>query len=112
MAVSYQFFVFTFFPGEVPSGTPQPRALQLDLRRVNERNQKVGIVESYPYNISACPKSAGYVRCQVSSKERDGSSSLLLKPPYMYIPDTKKNYLCFLFDALASSTSSWLGSLV
>ena len=34
-------FFFTFFAGEVPSATPQPRALQLDPRRVNERNQKV-----------------------------------------------------------------------
>ena len=32
---------FTFSPGEVPSATPEARALQLDLRRVNERNQTV-----------------------------------------------------------------------
>ena len=40
VAVSYSFF-FTFFPGEVPSATTQSRALQMDLRHVNERNQKV-----------------------------------------------------------------------
>ena len=35
-------FFLTFSPGEVPSATPQPSALlQFDLRRVNERNQKV-----------------------------------------------------------------------
>ena len=38
VAVSYIFF--TVFPGEVPSATPQPQALQLDLHRINERNQK------------------------------------------------------------------------
>ena len=32
---------FTFSPAEVPSATLEPQALYLDLRRVNERNQKV-----------------------------------------------------------------------
>ena len=50
---------FHVFPGEGSSATPQPRAQQLDLRRVD--------VESYPYNISACLKSAGYVRYQAKS---------------------------------------------
>ena len=49
--------------------------------------------ELYPQNISACRlKSAGQVRYQVSSKEHDGSSSLLLKAPYMHTGYKKKNY--------------------
>ena len=41
--------LFTFPPFGVPSATPRPQALRLDLRRVNERIQKKkNIVESYP----------------------------------------------------------------
>ena len=39
VVVSYPFF--RVFLGEVPSATSEPRALQLDLPRVNERNQNV-----------------------------------------------------------------------
>ena len=54
------------------------------------------------------------MRYQVSSKEHDGSSSLLLKAPYnIYIPDTKKAACSLQFNTLAPSTSlSSLGSLV
>ena len=39
--VAVAIIFFTFSPAEVPSATPQPQALQLNLRRVNERNQNV-----------------------------------------------------------------------
>ena len=37
--VAVAIIFFTFFPAKVPSATPQPQALQLDLRGVNARNQ-------------------------------------------------------------------------
>ena len=39
--VAVAIFFFAFPPLEVSSATPRPRALQLDLGRVNERIQKV-----------------------------------------------------------------------
>ena len=38
--VAVAIIFFTFPPAEVPSATPQPQALQLDLRRMNERNRQ------------------------------------------------------------------------
>ena len=37
-------------------------------------------------------KSAGYVRFQVSKKEHDGSSSLLLKAPYIHAENNNNNF--------------------
>ena len=37
--VAVAIIIFTFSRAEVPSATPQPQVLQLDLRRVNERNR-------------------------------------------------------------------------
>ena len=86
MAVAIIFF--TFSAAEVPSATPQPQALQLDLRRVNERNQKV-LWSRAIHVIFSLPKIGGVV-CEISSKEHDGPFSLLLKAPHiMYILDTK-----------------------
>ena len=79
--------LFTFSPAEVPSATPQPHALQLDLHRVNERNQKVLSIAIHVFSL---PKIGG-VLCEISSKEHEGPSSLLLKALhiYVYILDTK-----------------------
>ena len=72
--------IFTFFPAEVPSATPRPQALQiqLDLRRVNERNQKV-LSRAILVVLSGLPKIGGVV-CE-----------MLLKAPHIYIciSDTK-----------------------
>ena len=70
-----------FSPVEVPSATPQPQALQLDLRRVNERGQKV--LSRAIHVIFSLPKIGGVV-CEISSKEHEGPSSLLLKAPHIY----------------------------
>ena len=71
----------------VPSATLQPQALQqLNLSRVNERNQKV--LSRAIHVISSLPKIGG-VRCEISSKEHEGPSSLLLKAPHIYLLDTK-----------------------
>ena len=82
---SYHFF-FTFSAAEVPSATPQPQALQLGLRRVNERNQKV--LSRAIHVISSLPEMGGVV-CEISSKEHEGPSSLLLIAPHIYILHTK-----------------------
>ena len=66
---------FTFSPAEVPSATPQPQALQLDVRRVNERYQKV--LSRAIHEIFSLPKIGGVV-CEISSREHEGPSSLLL----------------------------------
>ena len=84
--VAVAIILFTFPPGEVPSATPQPQALQLDLRRVNERNQKV--LSRAIHVIFSLPKIGGVV-CEISSKEHEGPSSLLLKAPHVCILDTK-----------------------
>ena len=84
MAVAIIFF--TFPPDEVPSATSQPQALQLDLRCVNERNQKV--LSRAIHVIFSLPKVGGVV-CEISSKEHEGPSSLLLKAPHIYICDTE-----------------------
>ena len=73
---------FTFSPAEVPSATPQPQALQLDVRRVNERYQKV--LSRAIHVIFSLPKIGGVVR-EISSKEHEGPSSLLLKVPHIYM---------------------------
>ena len=39
--VAVAIIFFTFPPPKVPSSTPHTQALQLDIRRVNERNQEV-----------------------------------------------------------------------
>ena len=82
---SYHFF-FTFSAAEVPSATPQPQALQLGLRRVNERNQKVFF--KVIHILFSLPKIGGVV-CEISSKEHEGPSSLPLKAPHIYMLDTK-----------------------
>ena len=74
MAVAIIFF--TFSPDEVPSATPQPQALQLDLRRVNERNQKV-LFRAIHVIISSLPTIGGVV-CE-----------MLLKAAHICILDTK-----------------------
>ena len=84
--VAVAIIFFTFSPAEVPSATPQPQALQLDLRRVNERNQKV--LSRAIHVIFSLPKIGGVV-CEISSKEHEGPSSLLLKAPHVYILDTR-----------------------
>ena len=82
---SYHFF-FTFSAAEVPSATPQPQALQLGLRRVNERNQKA---LSGAIHATLSLAKIGAVVCEISSKEHKGPSSLLLKAPHVYTLDTK-----------------------
>ena len=85
MLVNIQFFLlafstrvavaiifFKFSPAEVPSATPQPQALQLDLRRVNERNQKV-LSSAIHVVLSSLTKIGGVV-CE-----------MLLKAPHIYI---------------------------
>ena len=78
--------LFTFPPVEVSSATPQLQTLQLDLRRVNERNQKV--LSRALHVIFGLLKIGGVV-CEISSKEHEGPSSLLLKAPHVYILGTK-----------------------
>ena len=84
-AGGYSYHIFHVFPAEVPSATPQAQALQLDLRRVNERNQKV--LSRAIHVIFSLPKIGGGV-CEISSKEHEGPSSLLLKAPHVYTLDT------------------------
>ena len=69
----------------MPSATP-PQALQLDLRRVNDRNQKV--LSTAIHVIFSLPNIGGVV-CEISSKEHEVPSSLLLKAPHIYVFDTK-----------------------
>ena len=76
----------TFPPAEVPSAMPQPQVLQLDLRRVNKRNRK-GLSRAI-HVIFRLPKIGGVI-CEISSKEHEGPSSLLLTAPHVYILDTK-----------------------
>ena len=82
--------LFTFSPAEVPSATPQPHAQQLaqqlDLRRVNARNQKV---LSRAIHVTFSSPKIGGVVCEISSKEHEGPSSLVLKAPHKYTLDTK-----------------------
>ena len=79
MLVNIQFFLlafstrvavaiifFKFSPAEVPSATPQPQALQLDLRRVDEVNQKV-LSRAIHVVISSLPKIGGVV-CEMILK--------------------------------------------
>ena len=80
--VAVAIIFFTFPPDEVPSATSQPQALQLDLRCVNERNQKV--LSRAIHVIFSLPKVGGVV-CEISSKEHEGPSSLLLKVPHIYM---------------------------
>ena len=80
------YHMFHVFPAEVRSATPQLQALQLDLRRVNERNRK--LLSRAIHVIFSSPK-IGEVECEISSKEHEGPSSLLLKAPHIYILDTK-----------------------
>ena len=53
---------------------------------MNERNQKV--LSRAIHVIFSLPK-IGEVVCEISSKEHEGPSSLLLKAPHIYILDTK-----------------------
>ena len=85
-AGGYSYHIFHVFPAEVPSATPQPQALQLDLRRVNECNQKV--LSGAIHVIFSLPKIGGVV-CEISSKKHEGPSSLNLKAPHIYIRDTE-----------------------
>ena len=78
--VAVAIILFTFSPAEMPSATPQPQALQLDLRRVNERNEKVLSIAIHI--IFSLPKIGGVVR-EISSKEHEVPSSLLLKAPHI-----------------------------
>ena len=71
---------FTFSPAEVPSATLEPQALYLDLRRVNERNQKVLSIAIHVFSL---PKIGG-VLCEISSKEHEGPPSVRLKAPYIH----------------------------
>ena len=107
MAVAIIFF--TFSPAEVPSATPQPQALQLDLRRVNKRNQNV--LSRATHVIFSLPKIGGVV-CETSSKEHEGPSSLLLKAPHIYILDTKailvSAVLLILYASLLYYCTSWV----
>ena len=68
---------FTFPPAEVPSATPQPQALHLDLRPVNEQNRKVLSRAIHVVLLSSLPKIGGVV-CE-----------MLLKAPHICILDTK-----------------------
>ena len=84
--VAVAIIFFTFSPAEVSSATLQPQALQLDLRRVNKRIEKV--LSRAIHGIFSLPKMGGVV-CEISSKEHEGPSSLLLTAPHRYILDTK-----------------------
>ena len=70
----------------MPSATPQPQALQLDLRGVIKRTQKV--LSRAIHVIFSLPKIGGVV-CEISSKKHEGPSSLNLKAPHIYIRDTE-----------------------
>ena len=59
--VAVSIIFFTFPPAEVPSATQQPQAPQLDLRRVNERNQKV-LSRAVHIVVFGLPKIDGVVR--------------------------------------------------
>ena len=84
---------FTFPPAELPSATPQPQVLQLHLRPVNESNQKV--LSRAIHVIFSLPKIDGVV-CEISSKEHEGPSSLLLKAPHTkYIHTWYQSCPCF-----------------
>ena len=74
MAVAIIFL--TFSSAEVPSATRQPQELQLDLRRMNERNQKV-LSRAIHVVISGLTK-IGEVACE-----------MLLKAPHTCVLDTK-----------------------
>ena len=75
--------ILSFSPPEVPSIAPQPQALHLDLGRVNKRNQKV-LSRAIHVEISSLSKIGGVV-CEMSVKEHEGPSSLLLKVPHIYM---------------------------
>ena len=84
MAVAIIFF--TFSPTEVPSATPQPQALQLDIPPVIDCSQK--ILSRVIHVMFSLPKIGGVV-CEISSKKHEGPSSLNLKAPHIYIRDTE-----------------------
>ena len=65
----------------MPSATPQPQALQLDLRGVIKRTQKV--LSRAIHVIFSLPKIGGVV-CEISSKEHEGPSSLILEAPHIH----------------------------
>ena len=71
------------------------------LRRVNERNQKV--LSRAIHVIFSLPKMGGVV-CEISKKEHDWPSPLLLKAPHIYILDTK----AILVSAVLLYTSWWV----
>ena len=84
--VAVAIIFLTFSPAEVPSATPQPQALQLDVRNMNERNQKA---LSGAIHATLSLAKIGAVVCEISSKEHKGPSSLLLKAPHVYLLETK-----------------------
>ena len=84
MAVDIIFF--TFSPAEVPFVTPEPQPLQLDVRRINEGNQKV---LSRAIRATLSLAKIGGVVCEISGKEHKRPSSLLLKAQHVYILETK-----------------------